>query len=143
MWAIPTRVGERVWIHLRPGLALTDLQDRADLIAVACWADTAIAERAPGFNAAFVRLDIKRRDALTAPASTPLLDLITPGTPPRDRDTLPVPTALDLPDVTAAEVTPAKPAHLDPRGQETRACPGPGIRRPRRRRLALTSHPGA
>ena len=125
MWAIPTRVGERVWIHLRPGLALTDLQDRADLIAVACWADTAIAERAPGFNSAFVRLDIKRRDALTAPASTPLLDLITPGTPPRDRDNLPVPTALDLPDVTATEVTRQASA---PRPARTR---NPRLPRPR------------
>ena len=124
LWAIPTRVGERVWIHLRPGLALTDLQDRADLIAVACWADTAIADRAPGFNAAFVRLDIKRRDALTAPASTPLLDLITPGTPPRDRDTLPVPTALDLPDVTATEVTP-KPARLTRADKKPAPAPAP------------------
>ncbi len=125
LWAIPTRVGERVWIHLRPGLALTDLQDRADLIAVACWADTAIAERAPGFNAAFVRLDIKRRDALTAPASTPLLDLITPGTPPRDRDTLPVPTALDLPDVTAQRGHPAKPARLTRADKKPAPAPAP------------------
>lgn len=124
LWAIPTRVGERVWIHLRPGLALTDLQDRADLIAVACWADTAIAERAPGFNAAFVRLDIKRRDALTAPASTPLLDLITPGTPHRDRDTLPVPTALDLPDVTPDEVT-VKPARLTRADRKPAPAPAP------------------
>ena len=58
-----------------------------------------------------MRLDIKRRDALTAPATTPLLGLITPGTPPRDHGDLPVPTALDLPDVTTEEVTPpAKPA---------------------------------
>ena len=110
-WAIPTPVGERVWIWLRPGLALADLQNRLDLIAVACWADTAIAESASASNSALVRLDIKRRNAFTAPASTPLLNLITPGTPPRDHEDLPVPTALDLPDVTTDEVTPpAKPA---------------------------------
>jgi hypothetical protein len=110
-WAIPTPVGERVWIWLRPGLALRDLQQRLDLIAVACWADTAIAESASESNSALVRLDIKRRNAFTAPATTPLLNLITPGTPPRDHEDMPVPTALDLPDVTTAEVTPpAKPA---------------------------------
>jgi hypothetical protein len=43
----------------------SDIQERLDLIAVACWADTAIAERAPGFNAAFIRLGIKRRDTVT------------------------------------------------------------------------------
>ena len=125
LWAIPTRVGERVWIHLRPGLALTDLQSRTDLIAVACWADTAIAEPASGSNSAFVRLDIKRRDALTAPATTPLLGLITPGTPSRDHSGLPVPTALDLPDVTASEVTPpAKPA-TPIRADRKSAAPAP------------------
>ena len=109
---------------LRPGLALTDLQSRTDLIAVACWADTAIAEPASGSNSAFVRLDIKRRDALTAPASTPLLDLITPGTPRRDREDMPVPTALDLPDVTPAEVTP-KPAHLTRADKKSAPAPAP------------------
>ena len=109
--AIPTPVGERIWIWLRPGLALADLQNRLDLIAVACWADTAIAETASESNAAFVRLDIKRRNAFTAPATTPLLKLITPGTPARNHGDLEVPTALDLPEVTAEQVTPpARPA---------------------------------
>jgi hypothetical protein len=110
-WAVPTPVGERVWIWLRPGLALADLHNRLDLIAVACWADTAIAESASESNAALVRLDIKRRNAFTAPATTPLLGLITPGTPARHGEHIEVPTALDLPDVTANQVTPpAKPA---------------------------------
>ena len=139
-WAIPTPVGERVWIWLRPGLALADMQNRLDLIAVACWADTAIAESASASNSALVRLDIKRRNAFTAPASTPLLDLITPGTPPRDHGDLPVPTALDLPDVTTERGhAPGQASHPHPRGQETsRARPGPGHRRPRHRRLALS-----
>ena len=46
LWARPTPVGERVWIWLRPGLALDDLTDRLDKIAVACWATAAIAEAA-------------------------------------------------------------------------------------------------
>jgi hypothetical protein len=47
MLARPTAVGERVWLWLRPGLALDDIQSRLDLIAVACWADTAVAEPVP------------------------------------------------------------------------------------------------
>ena len=78
---IPTSVGERVWIWLRPGLALSDIQDRLDLIAVACWADVAIAESASASNSALIRLDIKRRDALTGAIASPLLGLIKPGTP--------------------------------------------------------------
>ena len=104
---LPTSVGERAWIWLRPGLALSDIQDRLDLIAVACWADTAIAESASASNSALIRLDIKRRDALTGAVASPLLGLIKPGTASRDHDQdLPVPTALDLPDVSAADVTP-------------------------------------
>ncbi len=45
---------------------------------------------------------------------------------------MPVPTALDLPDVTATEVTPpAKPATPQPRGHRkpvSASRPGPGIR---------------
>lgn len=113
LWAKPTPVGERLWIWLRPGLALDDIQTRAEKIAVACWADIAIAESASPSNSALVRLDIKRRDVLTGTVTSPLLGTITPGTPAReDRDTGPVPTALDLPDVTPDQVTPAKPAPL-------------------------------
>jgi hypothetical protein len=113
LWATPTPVGERLWIWLRPGLALDDIQTRADKIAVACWADIAIAEAASPSNSALVRLDIKRRDVLTGTVTSPLLGTITPGTPARDgRDTGPVPTALDLPDVTPDQVTLARPAPL-------------------------------
>ncbi len=124
LWAVPTSVGERIWIWLRPGLALDDIQGRLDLIAVACWADTAIAQAASASNSAFVRLDIKRRDALTGTATTPLLGLITADTPPRDHDQGPVPTALDLPDVAPADVTPAKPATLT-RADRKPAAPAP------------------
>ena len=87
LWARPTPVGERVWIWLRPGLALEDLLDRLDKIAVACWASTALAEAASRSNAAFVRMDIKRRDVLTGTITSPLLDLIKSGTPATERDT--------------------------------------------------------
>jgi hypothetical protein len=110
LWARPTPVGERVWAWLRPGLALDDIQSRADLIAVACWADTVVIEAASASNSALVRIDIKRRDALTGTVVSPLLGHILPGAPAKDRDTSAVPTALDLPDVSAADVVPDKPA---------------------------------
>ena len=125
---IPTSVGERVWIWLRPGLALDDIQSRLDLIAVACWADNAIAESASASNSALIRLDIKRRDALTGAIASPLLGLLKPGTPPRDQDheDLPVPTALDLPDVTVADVTPPpRPATTLTRADKKTPAPTP------------------
>jgi hypothetical protein len=108
LWARPSRVGERVWVWLRPGLALEDIQDRLDKIATACWATAATAEPASGSNAAYIQMDIKRRDALTERVRSPLLALIAPATPARDPDTAPEPTALDLADVTAEDVTPAR-----------------------------------
>ena len=107
LWTQPSRVGERVWVWLRPGLSLDDIQGRLDKIATACWAATATAEPASTSNAAYIRMDIKRRDALTGSVRSPLLALIPPATPARDTDPAPQPTALDLADVTAADVTPA------------------------------------
>jgi hypothetical protein len=121
LWTRPTAVGERVWVWLRPGLALDDIQSRLDLIAVACWADVAIAEAASESNSAYIRLDIKRRNALTEAIASPLLGLITPGTPARDRDSIPVPTALDLPDVDAADVATPRPATLTRADKKTPA----------------------
>jgi hypothetical protein len=114
LWARPTPAGVRAWIWLRPGLALGDVQERLDLIAVACWATSVTAEAASGTNAAHIRLDIKRGDALTATVKSPLLGLVTPAPDPV-RDPLPVPSALDLPDVTATDVAPAKPSRKEPK----------------------------
>jgi hypothetical protein len=105
LWARPTPVGERVWIWLRPGLSLDDLHNRLDKIAVACWATAALADAASASNAAFVRLDIKRRDVLGGTITNPLLDLIRPGIPATARDTTKIPHALDLPQVPASDVT--------------------------------------
>ena len=112
LWAMPTPAGERVWIWLRPGLAIDDLLDRLDKIAVACWATAAVAEAASRSNAAFVRLDIKRRDVLTKTIPSPLLDMIQAGTPAAQRDPVDIPTALDLPEIPAAAVIPVKPTPL-------------------------------
>jgi len=112
LWARPTPVGERVWIWLRPGLSLDDLLERLDKIAVACWATAALAEVASRSNAAFIRVDIKRRNVLGGTVTSPLLDMIRPGTPVTQRDTAQIPAALDLPQVTASEVIPVKPTPL-------------------------------
>jgi hypothetical protein len=112
LWARPTPAGERVWIWLRPGLSLDDLQNRLDKIAVACWASTALAETASASNSAFVRLDIKRRDVLTGTITSPLLGLIKSGAPASQRDDAEIPTALDLPEVLASEVATNRPVPL-------------------------------
>jgi hypothetical protein len=112
LWARPTPVGERVWIWLRPGLALADLQDRLDEIAVACWATAALAETASRSKSAFVRLDIKRRDVLGGTIPSPLLGRIKPVTPATERDTAEIPTALDLPQVHASEVITTRPTPI-------------------------------
>jgi hypothetical protein len=43
---------------------------------------------------------------LTGTITSPLLDLIKSGSPAAERDTAQIPTALDLPQVPASEVTP-------------------------------------
>ena len=124
LWARPTPVGERIWIWLRPGLSLDDLHSRLERIAPACWADRATVERASDSNAAFVRIDIKRRDALENTISSPLADMVDPTTTPgteTEQDTIPG-TALDLTDVPETEVT--EPADK-PRRDTKRRTPAP------------------
>ncbi len=128
--ARPTPVGERVWVYLRPGLAMGDLENRLDKIAVACHATQVMVDRA-GSSAAFMRLDIKRREVLSDTVDSPLVGLVDHNqldTTNVDRDLvdtdttimLPgngstVPTELDLPDVKlhpvkpTARVEPVKP----------------------------------
>jgi hypothetical protein len=104
--ARPTPVGERVWIWLRPGLSVEDLQQRIDKIAAACWADAVTVERASESNAALVRLDIKRRQVLVGTIKSPLVELVdSDTTPATERDPGQAPTDLDLTDVSAASVT--------------------------------------
>jgi len=103
--ARPIPVGERLWVWLRPGLCLDDLQGRLEEIAVACWAATVTVEKASESNAALVRLDVKRRDALKGTVASPLVEHIDPDTPRTPQKAVEIPTALDLPDV-AADTTP-------------------------------------
>jgi hypothetical protein len=113
-------VGERVWVWLRPGLCLADLEGRLDKIAVACWASTVVVERASEGNgsegnAAYLRIDVKRREVLTGKVVSPLVALVDPDTPKIPRPVGEVPTALNLGDVTDAMVTPTAPAAHPPR----------------------------
>ncbi|GII23183.1 hypothetical protein [Planosporangium mesophilum] len=100
--ARPTPAGGRIWVWLRPGLSLADLEARLDKLAVACWAKEIKIAPASNRHAALIRVDVTARDPLTAKVLSPLTRLI-----PLHRnasDDAPVspalaPTALDLTDV--------------------------------------------
>jgi hypothetical protein len=100
LWARPTPAGERVWVWLRPGLDLDDLEGRTGKLAVACWAGEVRVVRASARYAALVRVDVARRDPLTGLVPAPLASLV-----PRQQaaDTLTLaavpPLGLDLADV--------------------------------------------
>jgi hypothetical protein len=113
--AWPTPAGERVWVWLRAGLELADLEGRCGKLAVACWADQVVAVRASRSYAALVRVDVTRRDPLTAPVASPLIDRIPGAWLHRDQTARPTPPAgLDLPDVpeptTPAPASVTRPA---------------------------------
>jgi hypothetical protein len=132
--ARPTPVGERVSIYLRPGLAMSDLQTRLDKLAVGCHAAAVTVERASSTNAARIRIDIKRRDVLTAKVNSPLVDHVDgdrddeldPASVTRAPTLALVPTALDLPDVTTPVIPPASKPSPHPRtGNGHKASPAP------------------
>lgn len=118
--AVPTPAGERVWVFLRPGLSLADVQAGTERIAAACWASSVIADAAKAANSALVRIDIKRRDPLTGAIASPMSALA--GTiAPRRKAGAPAPVAVDLTDVTADDVTATTgPASARPAGRPTR-----------------------
>jgi hypothetical protein len=66
LWVRPTPVGERAWLLMMPGLSATDLEDRTEHLAAACWARDARVHRVRSL-AALVRVDVIRRDPLTRP----------------------------------------------------------------------------
>jgi len=65
LWVRPTRVGERVWLLMRPGICVDDLDTRTPHIAAACWARDARV-RAWRRLVSVVLVDVVRRDPLTA-----------------------------------------------------------------------------
>jgi hypothetical protein len=94
--ARPTRAGERVWIWLRPGLSLRDLEQDGQVqkLAVACWSREVRVMAASRRWAALVRVDVTRREPLAATIKSPL-----PGFVPGDRDesaSKPVPVSVPV-----------------------------------------------
>ena len=68
-----TKVGESVWLWMRPGLSVSDVESRTEHIAAACWGRDARIHRSRRM-AALVRVDIVRRDPLAASeVKSPLL----------------------------------------------------------------------
>jgi hypothetical protein len=65
LWVRPTTVGERVWLLMRPGICVEDLDTRTSQIAAACWARDARV-RAWRRLVAVVLVDVVRRDPLTS-----------------------------------------------------------------------------
>jgi hypothetical protein len=76
LWARPTPAGERVWLWLRPGLEVADLDGKAGRIAVTCWASEVRVVRASQRYAALIRVDIARRDPLANRVESPLAALV-------------------------------------------------------------------
>ncbi|MFI5910921.1 hypothetical protein [Dactylosporangium sp. NPDC051541] len=75
LWARPTLAGEQVWVLLRPGLDLGDLEGKTGKLAVACWASEVRVSRASERSAALLRIDVTRRDPLTAVVKSQLAEL--------------------------------------------------------------------
>ena len=74
--ARPTPAGERVWVWLRPGLSIHDLEQPGQVqkLAVACWAKQVRITPAASRYAALIRIDITRREPLAATVLSPLPD---------------------------------------------------------------------
>ncbi len=106
--ARPTPAGERVWVWLRPGLELADLEGRCGKLAVACWADQVTVVRASRSYAALIRVDVTRRDPLRTSVASPLLGWVPDSWLHRAAPVSPaVPAGLDLSDIPEPADTPA------------------------------------
>ncbi len=105
--ARPTPAGGRIWVWLRPGLSLADLEARRDKLAVACWAKDIQLAPASTRHAALVQVNVTARDPLTAKVLSPLLRFLPFRHTGSDAPVSPavVPTALDLPDVPEDDFT--------------------------------------
>jgi hypothetical protein len=102
LWARPTPAGERVWLWLRPGLELSDLDDKCGRIAVACWAKLVRVVPASESYAALVRVDIGRRDPLLGRVDSPLA-LLIPSQRSKNAD-VPVSPAVPLVGLDLADI---------------------------------------
>jgi hypothetical protein len=124
--ARPTPAGERVWVWLRPGLSIKDLEveGQTQKLAVACWANEVRVVRASRRYAALIRVDITRREPLAATIASNLPDYL-PEDLPEEAPTspgMPPVGGLDLPDVPD-EPTDTESAPEAPRGRKPRNRP--------------------
>lgn len=107
-----TPAGERVWIWLRPGLSLRDLEQEGQVqkLAVACWANEVRVARASRKYAALIRVDITRREPLARTIASPLPDYV-PADMPTNAPVSPgmPPVGVDLPEVPAPEAPAPRP----------------------------------
>ncbi|GAA3447645.1 hypothetical protein [Planomonospora venezuelensis] len=103
--AKPIPVGERVWLWLRPGLSLEQLESQLGRIAVACWAASVTVTKARTSNAAVIYLDIKRRDVLGGLVGSPLTEELPTDVPAIIRPVPTLPAQLDLADVPDVDDT--------------------------------------
>ncbi len=106
--AVSTRVGEKLWLILRPGLSVDDISSQTEEIAAACWAGESRVTRSKRF-ACLVRVDVIRRDSLGRElVPNPLTQLRTGGF---------VTTAREYTNLaTGAEFSPRRPGSADPDG---------------------------
>jgi hypothetical protein len=83
LWARPTPAGERVWVWLRPGLSIKDLEQDGQVqkLAVACWANEVRVTRASRTRAALIRVDVTRRNTLANKVKSPLPDYVPADMP--------------------------------------------------------------
>ena len=103
--ARPTPAGERVWVWLRPGLSLHDLEQPGQVqkLAVACWANEVRVVRASRQYAALIRIDITRREPLAGTVKSNLPDHVPADAPANAPVSAAVaPTGVNLIDVPAA-----------------------------------------
>jgi hypothetical protein len=110
--ARPTPAGERIWIWLRPGLSIHDLEQEGQTkkLATACWGKDARIVPASNNYAALIRVDITRRDTLTNTVLSNLPDKVPANAPAHTPDVPAAPlTGLNLADVP----TPRKRASND------------------------------
>lgn len=122
LWARPIEAGERVYVWLRPGLAIDGLQNQVKQIASGCWSDEVTIERASDTNSAYVRIDVKRRDPLKKSIPTPLVDGIdTTTVPQKPAKAVEVSKKLDLTDISVTDVTPVE--HADTETKPAKKAP--------------------
>jgi hypothetical protein len=127
--ARPTRAGERVWVWLRPGLSLRDLEQDGQVqkLAVACWAREVRVMAASRKYAALVRVDVTRREPLANTIKSPLPGYV-PGDPDETTTGVPVPAlpiGVNLADVPDPRAGRASNLKTEPRPARRPRNPAP------------------